>query len=124
MLLICYDPSAPPDPSEPPTLQPEHAALEKELRDEGRYVSGAALMPLDGARVVRTHRGEVVTTDGPFAETREAVGGYYIVECDGREEASRIASRIPVGGDGWIQVRRIALFHPNAARITAIAGST
>jgi hypothetical protein len=120
MLMICYDPTAPQDPDEP-NRQPEHAKLEAELRERGQYVSGAALWPVEGAKNVRVRDGKAVTTDGPFAETKEAIGGYYIVDCD-EDEAIAIAARIPVGNNGWIQVRPIALFHPNVDRIPSVDG--
>jgi hypothetical protein len=120
MLMICYDPTAPRDPDEP-NRQPEHAKLENELRERGTYVSGAALWPVESAKNVRVQDGKTVATDGPFAETKEAVGGYYIVDCD-EDEAVAIAARIPVESRAWIQVRPLALFHPNAERIPALDG--
>jgi hypothetical protein len=65
---------------------------------------------------VRVRGGKPLTTDGPFAETKEAVGGYYIVDCD-EAEALAIAARIPVEARSYVQVRQIALFHPNVERI-------
>jgi hypothetical protein len=115
MLLICYDPTIAPIASEQ-ALQPEHAKLEQELRAAGTYVSGAGLWPLETAKTVRRRDGKANMTDGPFAETKEAVGGYYIVECD-ENEAVAIAARIPVESRSWIEVRKIALFHPNVSRI-------
>jgi hypothetical protein len=115
MLLICYDPTVPAR-SDQQNLQPKHAELERELRDRGIFISGAGLWPLEMSKSVRTGEGEPLVTDGPFAETKEAVGGYYIVDCD-EPEALAIASRIPVGSDAYIQVRRIALFHPDVERI-------
>jgi hypothetical protein len=111
MLLICFDPKVPPTGN----LQPEHAKLEKELRASGEYVSGAALWRTGVGR--RINGG---ATDGPFAETKEAVGGYYIVDVAGEPEAEAIACRIPAGEAGWIEVRRIALFHPDAERIASL----
>jgi len=117
MLLICYDHTAPPDASDKANLQPEHHKLEVELRERGQYVSGAALWPVEGAKSVRSVDGKAVVTDGPYAESKEAVGGYYIVDCD-EATAIEIAGRIPVGSRSWVQVRRVALFHPNVGRIS------
>jgi hypothetical protein len=119
MLLICYDPSAPRDLNEP-NRQPEHAKLEQELRAAGSYVSGAALFPVEMSKNVRSDGNRPVTTDGPFAETKEAVGGYYIVDCE-EAEAVTIAARIPVDSRAYVQVRRIALYHPNVDRIAQLA---
>lgn len=116
MLLICYDPTAPPVASEQ-NLQPEHHKLELELRERGVYVSGAGLWPVEAAKTVRHDEGKIVVTDGPFAESKEAVGGYYIVDCE-EADAIEIAARIPVETRSWVQVRPIALFHPNVARIS------
>jgi hypothetical protein len=97
MLLICYDPTRPTDP-ERRNLQPEHAKLEAELRTEGTYVSGAGLWPAAQSKVVRRSEGKVIRTDGAFAETKEVVGGYFIVHCDERRRwRSRSASRSTAG---------------------------
>jgi hypothetical protein len=120
MLLICYDPTVPVGPDEP-NRQPDHAKLEAELREEGRYVSGGALWPVESAKNVRVRDGAAVVTDGPFAETKEAIGGYFTVDCD-EAEALAIAARIPVDARSWIQVRPVALFHPNVERIASLDG--
>ncbi len=114
--MICYDPTAPAVPSEQ-NLQPEHHKLELELRERGLFVSGAGLWPVEAGKSVRKQGGKILTTDGPFPETKEAVGGYYIVDCD-EAEALAVAARIPVETRSWVQVRPIALFHPNVARIS------
>ena len=119
MFLICTDPTVAPDPGAPPTLQPQHATLERELREEGVYVSGAALMPPEFAPVARVKGG--LATDGPFAETRELVGGYYLLNCSDREHAIACAARIPVATDDWVDVRPVFLFHPDVDGITRAA---
>lgn len=118
MLLICYDPTVPAKADEQ-NLQPQHAKLERELRERGVFISGAGLWPVEMGKSVRSQNGRPMTTDGPFAETKEAVGG-YIVDCD-EAEAIATAARIPVEARAWVQVRPIALFHPNAEQITAWA---
>lgn len=117
MLMINYDPA---QPFEGPILQPEHAKLEAELRERGVFVSGAGLMPIEASGWRRVANGKTLSTDGPFAESREVLGGYYIVDCD-EEEALKIAARIPVEKRSWVDVGRILLFHPNVERIAAIA---
>ncbi|MEX1255258.1 MAG: YciI family protein [Dehalococcoidia bacterium] len=120
MLMICYDPSVPADPAEQ-NLQPEHAKLENELRERGTFVSGAGLWPAETAKTVRLQDAKPVTMDGPFAETKEAVGGYYIVDCD-EGEAIAIAARLPVESRARVQVRAIAPFHPNIERLRDVDG--
>ena len=120
MLLICYDPTTAPKPSEPASLQPEHRAVEQEMRAEGIFVSGAGLMPPEFAPPVRVRRSKVV--DGPFAETKELLGGYYIVECADAAEAAKQAARIPVDSRSWIEVREIALFHADVGHISKMSG--
>lgn len=116
MLQICYDPTVPAVASEQ-NLQPEHHKLEVELREKGIYVSGAGLWPAEAAKSVRHQGSKAIVTDGPFAESKEAIGGYYIVDCE-EAEAVAIAGRIPVESRSWVQVRPIALFHPNVDRIS------
>jgi hypothetical protein len=117
MLLISYDPSI---PFEGPILQPEHAKLEAELRERGVYVSGAGLMPVEAGGSFRVQGGKTLKTDGPFAESKELAGGYYIVDCS-EDQAIEIAARIPVEKRSWVDVQRIALFHPNIERMASFA---
>lgn len=117
MLVINYDPSL---SFEGPVLQLEHAKLEAELRERNLFVSGAGLMPVEAGGSFRVRHGKPVATDGPFVETKEVLGGYYIVDCN-EEEAVAIAERIPVEKRSWVDVRRVALFHSNVEKIAAIA---
>lgn len=121
MLLICYDPTVPAVASEQ-NLQPKHAELEQELRAKGTFVSGAGLWPVEAGKRVVLRGGQRVVTDGPFAETKEALGGYYIVDCD-EAEALETAGRIHVETRSWVEVRPIALFHPNVAKIAEMSGT-
>jgi hypothetical protein len=121
MFLLCYDPTAPVGPDDPPTLQPQHAAIEREAREKGVYVSGAALWPVNAKKRFRMRGETVLPTDGPFAETREAVGGYFIIECEDDADARRWASKIANSSRGWVEPRRVVLFHPDAERISQIA---
>jgi hypothetical protein len=117
MLLINYDPSI---PFEGPILQPEHAKQEARLREQGKYVSGAGLMPVEAGGSFRVRAGQAAPIDGPFTETKEVAGGYYIVDCS-EEEALEIAAQIPVERRSWVEVRAIALFHPNVEKIAEMA---
>jgi hypothetical protein len=105
LFLICYDPRVPLGPDDPPSLQPQHAALSAELRGEGRRVSGGAPLPYDAAKVVRVQGERRLPVDGPYAETKEVVGGYYIVECKDAADAEAVGMRIPVASNAWIQIR-------------------
>jgi hypothetical protein len=80
------------------------------LREKGWYVGGQALQPTPTAKTVREREGKTLTTDGPFAETKEQLGGYYLVECDDIDEAVEAASRIPSVVRGSIEVRPIMDF--------------
>ena len=72
----------------------EHIAYADLLREEGAYVLGEALEDASAAAVVRPGAKPLVT-DGPFAETKEAIGGFYLVECASRDEALRLAAQVP-----------------------------
>ena len=84
------------------------AAFNSELTSAGAWVFGGGLLPPDTATVVRAQGGKVVTTDGPFAETKEQLGGLYVVECDNVDEAIEWAARIPAAERGTIEVRPLA----------------
>jgi hypothetical protein len=105
LFLICYDPRVPLGPDDPPTLQPQHAALGEELRAEGRYVSGGAPLPYEAQPVVRVQGNRRLAVDGPYSETKEVVGGYYIVECKDAADAEAVGMRIPVASQTWVQIR-------------------
>ena len=85
----------------------EHMAYAAMLRELGVYVSGEALEASDTAAVVRPGEQPIVT-DGPFAETKEALGGFYIVEVADRDEAIRLASQVPQSPGVAVEVVRIA----------------
>lgn len=85
----------------------EHIELAGNLRMNGSFLGGDELMPSDSAVTIRQRNGQTISTDGPFAETREQIGGYYLVECDTLEEACAIAARIPTARTGVIEVRPI-----------------
>jgi hypothetical protein len=93
-------------------VQKQHAALEQALRERGVYAGGAGLMPAGMAKTVRLVSGETVVTDGPFTETKEALGGYYAIDCKDEVEALEYAKQIPRTKNAWVQVRQVALWHP------------
>jgi hypothetical protein len=95
----------------------EQAAELKKWDDYGKWLSekgwmrgGDALQPTAQATTVRVRKGETLTTDGPFAETKETLGGFYQIECQNLDQAIDAASRIPSVGTGSIEVRPIMEF--------------
>lgn len=85
----------------------EYMAFGNDLRTRGQLVGGHRLRPVQDATTVRIRNGEVSATDGPFAETKEQLGGYFLVEARDLNEAIQIASRIPSARTGSIEVRPI-----------------
>ena len=106
MLLVYLDEHAL-TPSERDACYNDSAALTRDLNDEGKYVDASPLHLTDMATSVRYRGGKRLVTDGPFAETHEQLGGYYIVEAKDLDEAIGIASRIPVVSVGTIEIRPI-----------------
>ena len=92
------------------TIMGEYYAYTEALKSAGKYVAGDALQPTQTARSVRVRDGETSTTDGPFAETKEVLGGYYLVEVDSEDEAIEWASKIPSARFGTIEVRPVVVF--------------
>jgi len=83
------------------------ARLAQDLSDNGNYVSAGPLHPVATATSVRIREGKRLVTDGPFAETREQLGGYYLIEAKNLDEAISIAERIPVANVGTIEIRPV-----------------
>ncbi len=77
------------------------------IRRKGNYIAGEALQPISTATTVRVKNGKTLTTDGPFAETREQLGGFYMVEAKDLDEAIKLATGIPAVRTGCIEVRPI-----------------
>jgi hypothetical protein len=87
----------------------EYFAFSRELQDQGRYVSAHELQPTATAATVRVRDGEMVVTDGPYAETKEALGGYYLIEADSLDEAATWAAKIPSARHGAVEVRPVVM---------------
>src|SRR5690349_24727686 len=85
----------------------EYMTFTKQIKDSGHYRAGDALQPIQTATTVRVRDGKTSRTDGPFAETREQLGGYYIVDAKDLDEATAIAARIPSARIGSIEVRPV-----------------
>jgi hypothetical protein len=85
----------------------ECIAYDRTLRDSGRCLASEALQPVRTARTVRVRRGKVSITDGPFAETKEILAGFYLIEAVDLNEAIQIASQIPPARVGSIEIRPV-----------------
>ena len=84
-----------------------YGAFTADIKARGLFVAGEALTPTSTATTVRIVDGQTVTTDGPFAETKEALGGFYLIEARDLDEAIEAAARIPAAASGSIEVRPI-----------------
>jgi hypothetical protein len=109
-LLIADAETAHPSPQPPDMaviqqVMDEYTAYTQMLRDRGAYLAGEALQPVTTATTVRVQDGRTVTTDGPFVETKEAIGGFYIVEARDLDEAIELAAACPGAKYGSMEVR-------------------
>ncbi len=81
-------------------IMAEYRAFTQQIMQSGHFVSGHQLQPTPAATSVRIRNGKTVVTDGPFAETKEQLGGYFLVECDSIEEAVELGAQIPAAQSG------------------------
>jgi hypothetical protein len=109
LLLICADESvdAALSPAEAEAQTASYMAFNEEMGARGVLLGGERLRPTSDATTVRVRDGETFTFDGPFAETKEQMGGYYMVDCKDLDEAIEVAAKIPTAGRGSIEVRPI-----------------
>ena len=109
LLLICGNESelAKRTPSQGAAIFKEFGEFTQSIINTGHFVAGERLQPTSTATTVRVRDGKTLTTDGPFAETKEQIGGYYIVEAKDIDDALAIAARIPAARWGSIEVRPI-----------------
>ncbi|MEQ8315534.1 MAG: YciI family protein [Gammaproteobacteria bacterium] len=91
-------------------IMADYWAFTNDVKDKGQLVAGEALLPTETATTVRVRDGKRVTTDGPFAETKEQLGGFYLLECKDLDEAIDQAARIPSAKYGSIEVRPVMVF--------------
>src|SRR5215213_85677 len=108
-LLICTDENARAaiGPEEEAEMKAAYDAFFAEMGARGVLQGGERLRPTTDATTVRVSNGEVLVSDGPFAETKEQMGGFYLVDCKDLDEAIEIASKIPAAAHGLIEVRPI-----------------
>src|SRR5262245_37473897 len=104
MLLVYFDEQALGE-TEREECYVESTQLAQEIHSRGQYLDAAPLHPTSTATSVRVRDGKRLVTDGPFAETREQLGGYYLVNAKNLDEALDIAARIPMARKGTIEVR-------------------
>jgi hypothetical protein len=88
----------------------EYQAFTEKVRTDGVFVAGDALKSVATATSVRVRKGKTETMDGPFAETKEQLGGFYILDCDNLDEAISYATQIPDARFGTVEVRPIMVF--------------
>ncbi|HTY40403.1 MAG TPA: YciI family protein [Thermoanaerobaculia bacterium] len=85
----------------------EYMTFTESIKKSGHWLAGQQLQPIASATTVRIRNGRMTTTDGPFAETREQLGGFYMIEASNLDEATAIAARVPSAKIGSIEVRPI-----------------
>jgi hypothetical protein len=104
MLLIYSTENDGPDD---PDMLDRYRVFGEEVREAGKFVAAGRLQPISTASSVRVRDGELDVTDGPFAETKEQLGGYYLLDCDDLDEAIAYARKIPAAEHGAIEVRPV-----------------
>jgi hypothetical protein len=92
------------------TIYTDYEKFTQAIQDSGNYVSGEQLQPVSTATTVRIRDGKTLVTDGPFAETKEQLGGFYMIEANDADEALKIAERIPSARYGSIEVRPVVVW--------------
>jgi hypothetical protein len=108
LMLVCVDEQAELSEEEQVTIRPELEAWVEEMDGRGARVQGQELAPVQDATTIRVRAGEVVIADGPFAETKEQIAGFDILECDDLDEAMEVAAKHPVARFGSLELRPFA----------------
>jgi hypothetical protein len=107
LLIYTAEASEPPSPEVRESEMKAYGVFTEDIRKRGLMQAGEALEPTSTATTVRVQDGRTVTTDGPYAETKEALGGFYLVDARDLDEAIELAARIPAAKHGAIEVRPI-----------------
>lgn len=97
-------------PADRQAISAEYGTYTQSIVQSGHFKAGDGLQPSTTATTVRVRDGKTLTTDGPFAETREQLGGYYLVEAKDLDAAIALAARIPNARDGSIEVRPVMIY--------------
>jgi hypothetical protein len=116
MLLLYAGEATPEERKERDAELPAWVEFTEGLRETGRFLGSGQLRPVDTATTVRVRDGETEILDGPFAVTKEYLGGYYMVNCADLDEALKVAARLPIARYGSVEVRPLvelpAVFRP------------
>lgn len=112
MCLIYSAPNTGPAPGTPEFggFMKAYQDFTSDIRENGTLVAGDALQGVETATTVSVRDGKIETIDGPFAETKEQLGGYYLIECADLDEAIKVAARIPTSEYGRIEVRPVVVW--------------
>ncbi|MEZ0336460.1 MAG: YciI family protein [Gemmatimonadales bacterium] len=110
--------------AESEAIMNEYFQFTDDIRKNGKYIAGEALQPTASSTTVRVRNGKVSTTDGPFAETKEQLGGFYLIEAPDLNDAIQVASRIPSARLGSIEIRPVVDFSAEQAKREQGAGAT
>jgi hypothetical protein len=107
MLLIYHDEQSwnAVTESERQKIYSEYRTLREQLLSHGQFLGGSELQPITTATTIRVREGKELVTDGPFAETHEQLGGYFLIEAKNLDEATAIARKIPSARTGTVEVR-------------------
>ncbi|WP_299694112.1 YciI family protein [uncultured Tateyamaria sp.] len=110
--LIYSAPNSGPQPGSPAfaAYMKAYGDFTKKVQDDGKFVSGEALQGVETATTVSVRDGKTETIDGPFAETKEQLGGYYLLDCADMAEAVTYAAMIPTADHGRIEVRPVVVW--------------
>lgn len=109
LLLIYSAEGAAPQPGDPEfgSMMAAYTTFTEDVIQQGVYIGGQALESVATATSVRVREGKTSVSDGPFAETKEVLGGYYLLECENLDQALHFAAKIPSAKHGTIEVRPI-----------------
>ncbi len=119
-MMLVYSTEGPDglSPEESQRIYAGHVKVMDEAKRKGVLIGAEPLAPTSTATTVRVHDGKTLVTDGPFAETKEHLAGYYIIECENLDEAIEWAAKIPTacqGNDGCIEIRPMRWQPPSGA---------
>ena len=107
LLIYTAEPTEDTPPDEMRAESMEYGAFSRWLIERGQFKGGEALQPTTAATTVQIRDGRTITTDGPYAETKEALGGFYLIDAKDLDEAIDAAARIPGARHGFIEIRPI-----------------
>jgi hypothetical protein len=123
LLIYAKESDAPPPDDVAAASHQAYATFTADIKARGLFEAGEALAPTSTATTVRVVNGDTVATDGPFAETKEALGGFYLIEARDLDEAIEVAAKIPAAKEGSIEVRPIWELPPEYAMAEAEAAA-